>query len=929
MTEIVSGGATSSELAASVIGRDDELEAMGRFLDQTEASAVAVVLEGSPGIGKTTVWRRGVEGARQRGYRVLDSSAAVSEAKLSFTALRDLLEVAFDEVADGLPPPQRHALEVALLRAEPEAAVRGAGSVAVAFLTALRDLAHRTPVLLAIDDAHWLDSDSALVVQFAARRLRQEPVRVLVTVRTEGEAPSLDLVQALGERMRLIPIGPLSFGAVQRMLHERLGHALSRPTVRQIHEASGGNPFFALELARAAADREPGDPLPIPATLQELVHGRLTALPDETRAALLTVAALGHANRSLIAAVSDWGALEPAVGARVLEMHRDQVRFTHPLLASGIYSDASEDRRRAAHLALAEVVDDAEQCAWHLAHATEEPDEAIAAALDSAAELAAARGAPDTAAELAAHARRLTPADRLEARAKRALQAAKHTWAAGDGGRSRELLLELIGSLLPSPIRAQARQLLVKIVDDIPETLEQLALALDDAKGDLAEQAAVRNLLARQRTWGGDFEGAIADAQAAAELAQSAGAEGELATALAREAQARVCRGESLDGELLARAVALEQQLGDAITVGESPTRIRGWCALVDDDLEAAREYTERAERRAARRAEGWQAVVLNTLAEIELRRGQTERALRHVEEAEEIASYWGVIHAEASVLAAAALVKAVVGRVDEARRAGERALELMRPAGYDVVVRNAERALGFLELSIGDAAAAHAVLEPLIARSGVGQPLATAAAPDDIEALVQLGRIAEAEPVLAGLAAHVDRTGRLRSSAALRRCRALIALERSELDAAAAHANEAIAILEQHREPLERARTLLVMGQIRRRARQNRAAREALQAARADFEEAGAPLWAERARAEESRIGGRAASPDELTPSERRVAELVAEGRTNREVAAELFVSVHTVEKALTHTYRKLGLRSRAELASRLAELRIAAGKE
>jgi DNA-binding CsgD family transcriptional regulator len=929
MTEIVRG-ATSSDLVARVIGRDDEFEAMGRFLDQTETDTVAIVIEGSAGIGKTTVWRRGVEEARQRGYRVLDSSAAVSEATLSFTTLRDLLEVAFDEVADGLPPPQRHALEVALLRAEPEAAVRGAGSVAVAFLTALRDLAHRTPVLLAIDDAQWLDSDSALVVQFAARRVRQEPVRLLVTVRTEGEAPSLDLVQALGERMRLIPIGPLSFGAVQRMLHEHLGHALSRPTLRQIHEASGGNPFFALELARAAADREPGDPLTIPATLQELVHGRLAALPDETRAALITVAALGHANRSLVAAVvGDWGALEPALRARVLEMHRDQVRFTHPLLASGIYSDASEDRRRAAHRALAEVVDHPEQRAWHLACATERPDEAIAAALDSAAELAGARGAPDTAAELAAHARRLTPADRPEVRAKRVLQAAKHTWAAGDGGRSRELLLELIGSLPPLPIRAQARQLLVKIVDDIPETLEQLALALDDAQGDLAEQAAVRNLLARQRTWGGDFEGAIADAQAAAEIAQSAGAEAELATALAREAQARVCTGESLDGDLLARAVALEQQLGDAITVGESPARIRGWCGLVEDDLEAAREYTERAERRAARRAEGWQAVVLNTLAEIELRLGETERALRHVEEAEEIASYWGVTHAEASVLAAVALVKAVVGRVDEARHAGERALELMRPAGYDVVVRNAERALGFLELSIGDAAAAHAVLAPLIARSGVGHPVATAAAPDDIEALVELGRIAEAEPVLAGLAAHVDRTGRKRSSAALCRCRALIALECGELDAAAVHANEAIAILEKHREPLERARTLLVMGQIRRRARQNRAAREALQAARADFEEAGAPLWAERARAEESRIGGRTASPDELTTSERRVAELVAEGRTNREVAAELFVSVHTVEKALTHTYRKLGLRSRAELASRLAELRIAAGKE
>jgi DNA-binding CsgD family transcriptional regulator len=287
------------------------------------------------------------------------------------------------------------------------------------------------------------------------------------------------------------------------------------------------------------------------------------------------------------------------------------------------------------------------------------------------------------------------------------------------------------------------------------------------------------------------------------------------------------------------------------------------------------------------------------------------------------------VNHAEAAVLAAAALVKAVAGHVDEARAAAARALELMRPAGYDAIVRSAERALGFLELSLGDAAAAHAVLEPLIARSGIGHPAAAAAAPDDIEALVELGKIAEAEAALAGLAEHVARTGHPRATAALRRCEALIAAVRGELDAAAAYAQEALAAGGEQLEPLERGRALLVLGQIRRRGKQRGAAREALEAALTLFEECSAPLWAAKARAELSRIGGRAASRDELTPSERRVAELVAKGRTNREVAAELFVSVHTVEKALTRSYRKLGLRSRAELASRLAELRISGGKE
>jgi DNA-binding CsgD family transcriptional regulator len=220
-------------------------------------------------------------------------------------------------------------------------------------------------------------------------------------------------------------------------------------------------------------------------------------------------------------------------------------------------------------------------------------------------------------------------------------------------------------------------------------------------------------------------------------------------------------------------------------------------------------------------------------------------------------------------------------------------------------------------------------VLEPLLARSGIGHPSATAAAPDDVEALVELGRVDEAETLLAELAAHVERTGRRRRRAGVARCRALIAAARGDRALGITDAEDALTLCGGGVEPLERARTLLVLGQVRRRAKQRGSAREALDAARALFEEIGAPLWAERARAELRRVGGRRASPDELTPSELRIAELVARGRTNREVAAELFVTVHTVEKALTRAYRKLGVRSRTELAPALAELRISPGKE
>jgi DNA-binding CsgD family transcriptional regulator len=496
-----------------------------------------------------------------------------------------------------------------------------------------------------------------------------------------------------------------------------------------------------------------------------------------------------------------------------------------------------------------------------------------------------------------------------------------YAWSAGDATRSETTLLELIESVPPSPIRAAARQLLVKIVDDINETLALLDLALEDADGAPAAEASVLNLRARQRQWAGDFVGAIADAQAAAKHAAAAGSTAELAVALGREAHARVFAGEPVPHELLERAVALERDLDGPIPIGESPTRVRGVCALWDDDLETASHLLASVDRQAQARSESWRAIVLNTLAEVELRRGRTAEALRAVDEATEIADYWGVVHAEAAVLPTSALVKGTIGDVDEARHAAERALDLMRPVGYDVIVRSAERALGFLEISLGDAAAAHAVLEPLITGSGLRHPTAEAAAADEIEALLALGMVADAEALLAAFAAQGERTRRPRASAAVARSAALAAAARDDLDAALGHADRAV-VLAAAWEPFERGRALLVLGLVSRRAKRRRAAREALESALAVFDALPAPLWAQRARAELERIGGRRGSAGELTPSERRTADLVVAGKTNREIATELFVTVHTVEKTLTRAYAKLGVRSRTELARRLAEI-------
>lgn len=893
-------------MSAILVGRESELERIRAFLAETSG---VLLLEGEAGIGKTALLRAGVDAARSSGCCVLLSCPVAAEASFAFAGLGDLLRSELDGALDRLPPPQRLALAVALLLEDPASEPVDPHAVGLAVLAALTELARATPVLVVVDDAQWLDPASAGALSFAARRLGEQRVALLLAARSSLADFSLGAVTT--DRLRVDALTP---PALRELLKERVGRELARPLVLRLHAATGGNPLYALELARSLpADLPPDVALPVPPELRQLLGARLRAVSPELGRRLAAAAALARPTEEVV------GDLSEAIALGIVEREADRIRFTHPLLAWILYTELPADDRRELHLRLADIVPDTEQRAWHLALGTEGHNEEIAAVLDAASERAAARGAPDSAVELSRHACRLTPAARPEASARRALRTARHMWAAGDGPGSERMLVELIAALPPSATRAQARQLLVKIVDNIPETLEQLARAIDEAKGDLAQQASGRNLLARQRTWGGDFDGAIVEARAAAALADKAGSTAELAVAIAREAQARACAGERIAYALLDRAVALEEQLGDPIPVGDSPTRIRGVCAMWDDDLETARSCTETADRRAASRTESWRSIVLCTLSEIELRSGETELALRHVSEAEEIAAYWGVTHAEASVLATGALVKAVAGQVDAARDDAERALELMRPAGYDVIVRSAERALGFLELSLGNAAGAHAALEPLLARSGIGHPVAAAAAPDEIEALIQLGRMSEAEALLAELAAHVSRTDRPRARAAVARCEVLICAARGEFDEAVSSAQAVLAVSGEETEPLEHGRTLLALGHSLRRAKQRRAARPALEAAAASFEEIGACVWAERARAELALTGARTAYGDELTPSELRVAELVATGRSNPEVAQALFLSRKTVERHVSQALRKLHARNRTELAAKL----------
>src|SRR5688572_652768 len=255
-----------------VLGRDDELRSLEAFLDEEPSGLAVLALEGEAGIGKSTLWSAGIEAARERGMRVLIARPAELESVVAYAGLADVLEEIAEDVLPEMPNPRRSALEaILLLDAEPNVAV-DFRTVAVAVQTALQLGAAREPLLLAIDDIQWLDASSARALGFALRRLSGEDVRLLVSHRAGESTPVPELERALGgATVERLHVGPVSLGALRAILQRALGAAFARPTLLRLHETSGGNPFFALELARALpADVDPTQPLPVPASLEAL-----------------------------------------------------------------------------------------------------------------------------------------------------------------------------------------------------------------------------------------------------------------------------------------------------------------------------------------------------------------------------------------------------------------------------------------------------------------------------------------------------------------------------------------------------------------------------------------------------------------------------------------------------------------------------------
>lgn len=869
-----------------------------------------LVVEGEPGIGKTALWRDGVAQARRRGFRVLVATGVGSETPLSFAALRDLVDDVFDEVVDALPSPQRRALAVALQREDPGERPPEGLAVAAALLTVVRALVERGPTLLAVDDLQWLDTASSISVGYALRRVADPAFAALLTLRTEGDRATA--IRRSVPPADVLALGPLTIGALGKLLATRLGLVYPRPALRRLHEVSGGNPFFALELARTVdpdAPAAPDEPVRVPATLGELVRERLAALPASTLDRLVELAALSEPPT---AGAAD-GALAPALAAGVLVLEGGRLRFSHPLLAAAVYADADPTQRRRLHRHLARRSTSSDERARHLALSAEAPDADVAAAIAQAAQETLVRGAPAAAAGLFERAAELTPSGEEEAWAERVFAAAVAQHRAGDSIRA----IALAGDAVARLAAGHARAAILAWLADVEHSVEFADRALAESGSDFRLRARALNARSESALVTGDVRGALADARGALDVAHAAGDAQLVSRAEAHVGFLEYESGEAAGLERLVHATKQEHTSIETVPYGPSIglAVVRLWRDELDDARTLLAQQASVAEEYGHEPA---RAEILFLLALVELRGGRWERARSLIDEASELKrqSAHGALR---QVFPERALVAAHLGELDAAREEAREFLALVSESGKRLMTVRARSLLGFVELSAGDHVAAAeqlADLPRIAGELGVAVTAAWTFPADDLDALVGADRLEQAEARIGALEAEGQEHDRARELVAAWRARGLLLAARGDAEGGLAWLERALAEHERLPVPFERGRTLLALGQVARRARRKRAAREALEAAVALFEELGARPWAEQARAELARVGGRAPSGRELTPAERRVAELAAEGKTNREIAAVAFVTPKTVEFHLHNAYAKLGVRSRTELA-------------
>ncbi len=891
-----------------LVGRDADLAVITRSLDLLATGPAGIVIQGEAGIGKTSVWSAAIAMANERGLRVLIARPVEAELALGYAALGDLLQGAAQEVISALPGPQATALSAALSLAadaqpgEPLLVVR-------ATLSALRLLASGAGLLVAVDDVQWLDAPSARALAFAARRLGDAPIGFLTALR-DGHDDPLQTSAALGERCVHITLSGLSLGATGHLLHARTSGVIPHRRLRSIHERAAGNPFFAMEIARADKDSDG-----LPATLRELVLRRL----ESARAGQPAVELLAVLGPLSVSAFPDPAALDAAVTDGVLVERGGEVRFAHPLLAAGAYERIPPARRREMHRQAAASAGSIEQQARHLALAATGPDASVALILDDAARSARARGAAETAADLAAQARRMTPPEDVAASSRRMVDQAEYLHVAGEEAAVRELVDQLLAGGARGATRCRALALRALTTLDPAVAVQSLEAAVAEPHDDPILAARTLARLAWQRgAWLGDVQPAVGEALAAVAKAEAAGDRRTLASALTTAGLVLSLSDQPGAAEHFRRAIEIpEPSLPPA---GDPRPHVafaieRGWRG----EFGTARLLLAEARRAAEEEGDERALMRLNEFdADLALRSARWDEAALLLDEVLiDAVDYW-----RARNLVLRAILRA--------RRGDARALDDVNEIRASPAARTdplmsaaAAFAIGMLYYAAGridEAATRVARLVDGHALAGSRSTEFAMVIPEIVTVLVEAGRLDEAASLGQALAARTTQLAPW-SDAAAALCLGLVAHGAGRLGEAHARLAEAQAGFGRLDAPWELAQTMLAQGSVLRRLGHRRDAGALLDQAVAIFDALGAAPSAGRARDELRRARPRQRHDDSLTAAETQVAALVAQGLTNREIAAQQFTTIATVEAHLTRIYSKLGIRSRTDLARRVSD--------
>lgn len=922
------------------LGRQAEIARIESFLVGVSGGPQLLLLEGDAGIGKTTLLEYGRNAAAELGHHVLSTSPVETEMPLAYAGLADLLETIPQALVDALPFPQRHAVRQAVFQIEPspEPIERRAMSMAVRAL--FQSLAQTRPVVVVIDDLPWLDPASARILSFVMRRMHCERLGLLATARTGWSEERLPLaVDGIpAGKLDRVHVGPLSLGAIREILGTHLGATPGRSFLVRLHEISGGNPLFALELAKrdcSFVPRELFGSQGAPESLRRLVFTRIAALPAGARDVLLVCALATDTSLPVICAASSSPAvaqsdLEEGIQSGIVTINDGEVTFAHPVIRSVIAGEARPADRRAAHQRLAAVVRNTEARARHLALGNQAPDEAAAQAVEEAAHAAVRRGACDAAGDLAELAVAVTPLARIEARQRRVVLAAEQRFASSDPARACSLLEAILSTIPAGPARAEVMRRMARYQAFRGEPVAAWTAMLQDALAQAGPDPALRAVIMLDQAVAAISAGNYADARRCGLLAMGSAEQTGDGALVARCYAALTFEafmaGDGVRRELISRALAGPEQ-PPSLSVEKRPNVAVGHVLHWAGDLCGARACYEQEYARAV--AEGVETslpLLLWAMAENEAWAGDWPRAEQLATEGYGLAEDSASPTAIAFMSATQGLLNAYRGRIEPARADAARALEQARALGLPLLAIVGAQPLGIAALSVGDAEGAHAQLGPVaeaVLAAGMAEPSVCRFVPDEIEALIRLGRLEAAEALLGPFEARSAQLQRAWGLATARRCRGLLLASRGDTAAAATVLESALASIRRPTLPFEEARTLLAAGEVHRRARHKHTAVCYLREALGEFERLGAPLWATRARGELDRVGirgPRTESGPALTAAEQRVVGLVVAGRTNTEIAAQLFMGRRTVEAHLSRVYQKLAVRSRTELCTTVA---------